>query len=133
MPIMRGEHGSSSIDLKGLPAQAAALIEQVLQRLEQRDRTMAEQAEQLAWKTSEVERKTSELAVKTGEIERKDREIALRDAQLAKIKLELARLKRWKFGAKTEAMTTEQRALFAETLIEDEASLQAQLARIFHE
>ena len=97
MPIMRGEHGSSSIDLKGLPAHAAALIEQVLQRLQTRDRTMAEQAELLALKSSELERK--------------DRELAWRDAQLAKIKLELARLKRWKFGAKTEAMTTEQRAL----------------------
>ncbi len=36
-------------------------------------------------------------------------------------------MKRWKFGAKTEAMTAQQRALFQETLAEDEASLQAQL------
>ncbi len=42
----------------------------------------------------------------------------------------MAPLKRWKFGAKTEAMTARQRVLFAETLVEDEASLQAQLAAL---
>jgi transposase len=63
-------------------------------------------------------------------IERKDREIAWRDAKLEKLNFELARLKRWKFGAKTESMTAEQRRLFAETLAEDEASLQAQLAEL---
>ena len=58
------------------------------------------------------------------------RETAWRDAKLDKLNFELARLKRWKFGVKTEAMTAEQRALFAETLVEDEASLQAQLAEL---
>ena len=47
-------------------------------------------------------------------------------AKLEKVNFELARLKRWKFGAKTEAMTAQQRALFQDTLAEDEASLQAQ-------
>jgi transposase len=121
MPRMLGLHDSSHP--QGLPPQAAALIEQMRQRLELQDRTLAEQAGQLACKADEIQRKTAEL-------ERKDREIAWRDAQLHKIKLELARLQRWKFGAKTEAMTAEQRVLFAETLIEDEASLQAQLAAL---
>ena len=58
------------------------------------------------------------------------REIAWRDAKLEKVNFELARLKRWKYGAKTEAMTAEQRALFQDTLAEDEASLQAQLAAL---
>jgi transposase len=58
------------------------------------------------------------------------REIAWRDAKLEKVNFELARLKRWKFGAKTEAMTAQQRALFQDTLVEDEASLQAQLAEL---
>jgi transposase len=43
------------------------------------------------------------------EIESKDQGIAWRDAKIEKINFELARLKRWKFGAKTEAMNTEQR------------------------
>lgn len=58
------------------------------------------------------------------------REIAWRDAKLEKVNFELARLKRWKFGAKTESMTAQQRALFQDTLAEDEASLQAQLAEL---
>jgi transposase len=58
------------------------------------------------------------------------REIAWRDAKLEKVNFELARLKRWKFGAKTEAMTAQQRALFQDTMAEDEASLRARLAAL---
>jgi transposase len=64
------------------------------------------------------------------QVQSQAREIAWRDAKLEKITFELARLKRWKFGAKTEAMTADQRALFQDTLVEDEASLQAQLAEL---
>lgn len=60
-------------------------------------------------------------------LRRQDSEIRFKDARLEKITFELARLKAWKFGAKTEAMSAEQRRLFEETLVEDEASLQAQL------
>jgi hypothetical protein len=56
-----------------------------------------------------------------------DSELKFKAAKIEKITLQLARLKAWKFGAKTEAMSTEQRRLFEETLIEDEASLQVQL------
>lgn len=63
-------------------------------------------------------------------VEAQAREIVLRDARLEKVNFELARLKRWKFGAKTEAMDAQQRALFQDTLFEDEASLQAQLAAL---
>ena len=61
-------------------------------------------------------------------IQRLSRDIALREAQLEKLNFELARLKRWRFAAKTEAMSAEQRRLFEETLVEDEAGLQAQVA-----
>jgi transposase len=64
------------------------------------------------------------------QVQSQAREIAWRDAKLEKVNFELARLKRWKFGAKTEAMTAQQRALFQDTLAEDEASLQAQLAQL---
>jgi transposase len=64
------------------------------------------------------------------QVQSQAREIAWRDAKLEKINFELARLKRWKYGAKTEAMTAEQRALFQDTVAEDEASLQAQLAEL---
>ena len=64
------------------------------------------------------------------QVQAQAREIAWRDAKLEKVNFELARLKRWKFGAKTEAMTAQQRALFQDALAEDEASLQAQLAEL---
>ncbi len=56
-----------------------------------------------------------------------DSELKFKDAKIEKITFQLARLKAWKFGAKTEAMSAEQRRLFEETCVEDEASLQAQL------
>jgi transposase len=56
--------------------------------------------------------------------------IKWRDAKIEKITFELARLKDWRFGAKSERMTTEQRELFAETLAADMADLEARLAAL---
>jgi transposase len=57
----------------------------------------------------------------------RDDQIKLKDTKLQKLTFELARLKRLKFGAKTEAMTADQRRLFEDTLAEDEADLQARI------
>jgi len=101
-------------DLQSLAPEAiAALARQMLQHIEQQ--------------ADELQRQQQLIESKQQLIERKDREIALREARLEKVQFELARLKRWKFGAKTEAMSAEQRRLFEETLAEDEAGLQAQL------
>jgi transposase len=70
------------------------------------------------------------IAQQERQIQRQARDIAWRDAKLEKVNFELARLKRWKFGAKTEAMNAEQRQMFQDTLLEDEASLEAQLAQL---
>ena len=91
-----------AIDLTQVSAEVVTLIEQLRHKVESQGR---------------------EIAVR-------DQEIALRDARLEKVNFELARLKRWKFGAKSEAMNAQQRALFQETLFEDEASLQAQLSAL---
>ncbi len=56
--------------------------------------------------------------------------IKWRDAKIESITFQLARFKAWKFGAKTEAMNAEQRALFDETCAADQASLEAQLAAL---
>lgn len=77
-----------------------------------------------------IERQTQALAEHRSLIASKDREITLRDAQLEKLKFEIARFRRWRFGAKAEAMSAEQRRLFEETLVEDEASLQARLEQL---
>ena len=97
-------------DLQGLSQEAiTALAAQMLGHIEQQARDL--QAQQTL-------------------IQRKDRDIAWRDAKIEKITFELARLKRWKFGAKSEAMTAEQRQMFQDTLLEDEADLEAQLAAL---
>ena len=77
-----------------------------------------------------IELQTRDLEGKQKLLERKDRAIAYRDAKIEKITFELTRLKRWKFGAKSEAMTAEQRQMFQDTILEDEADLEAQLAAL---
>jgi transposase len=61
------------------------------------------------------------------QLQRQTREIAFKDAKLHKLTVELARHRAWRFGAKSEAMSAEQRRLFEETLAEDEAALEAML------
>jgi transposase len=93
-------HDLKDEDLQALmPEAIAALAQQMLRRMREQDNELKQRAS----------------------------EIKLKDAKIEKITFELARLKAWKFGAKTEAMSTEQRRLFEETLAEDQASLQAQL------
>jgi transposase len=77
-----------------------------------------------------IEQQARDLELKHKLLERKDRDIAWRDAKIEKITFELTRLKRWKYGAKSEAMTAEQRQMFQDTLLEDEADLEAQLAAL---
>ena len=107
---MHGMDALKSLDLTGLTPEALqGLAQQLLVRVQQQER---------------------EIAHRDGEIARRDGEIVWRDAKIEKITFELARLKRWKFGARTEAMDAQQRQLFLETLVEDEADLQAQLAEL---
>lgn len=67
------------------------------------------------------------LTAKDEHIARRDCEIKFKDAKIERITFELARLKAWKFGARTEAMNTQQRQMFEDTAAEDEADLEAQL------
>jgi transposase len=104
-------------DLQGLsPEAVTALAAQMLVHIEQQ--------------TRDLELQRRDLEVKHKLIERKDRDIAYRDAKIEKITFELTRLKRWKYGAKSEAMTADQRQMFQDTLLEDEADLEAQLAAL---
>ena len=69
----------------------------------------------------------AEITARDEHIARRDREIQFKDTKIERITFELARLKAWKFGAKTEAMNAQQRQMFEDTLLEDEADLQSQL------
>ena len=119
MPRMLGMRGLPSTDPQGLPPEVAALIVRLQQQVQ-------DQAQQLS-------ERDQALAQRDALLQRKDREIALREAKIEKIQFELARLKRWTYGAKSEAMNADQRRLFEETLAEDEAALRAQLERLRRE
>ena len=81
-------HQLKAEDLQGLDAETVAkLAASMLQRIEAMS---AEHTRQLA---------------------ERDQALKFKDAKLQKITFELARYKAWKFGAKTEAMTAEQRRL----------------------
>ena len=90
----------------------------------------AQMLEHIRHQASELQSKGHELELQQKLLQRKDRDIAFRDAKIEKITFELTRLKRWKFGAKSEAMTADQRQMFQDTLLEDEADLEAQLAAL---
>ena len=100
-------------DLEGLsPDTVATLAVQML--------------EHIRHQAGELQSKGHELELQQKLLQRKDRDIAYRDAKIEKITFELTRLKRWKFGAKSEAMTADQRQMFQDTLLEDEADFEAQ-------
>jgi transposase len=104
-------------DLQGLSQESVtALAAQMLEHIRHQD--------------SELHSKGQALELQQKLLQRKDRDIAFRDAKIEKITFELARLKRWKYGAKSEAMTADQRQMFQDTLLEDEADLEAQLAAL---
>src|SRR6478735_10371288 len=115
-------------DLKGLSPEAiAALAERMLSHIREQRQHLQQRDERIAQQASEIEQKASAIEQQAGELERKDAELRFKTAKLEKVNFELARLKAWKFGARTEAMSAEQRRLFEETMAEDEASLQALL------
>jgi len=133
MQRMLGMRGLPPKDPQGVAPEAAALIAQLRQRLHEQEQQLAEHGQALAQRDRDLAERDQKLAEREALLQRKDREIALREAKIEKINFELARLKRWKFGAKSEAMNAEQRRLFEETLAEDEAGLREQLDRLRRE
>jgi len=82
---------------------------------------------QLAAQGEQLTAQQVALAAKDEHLARRDCEIKFKDAKIERITFELARLKAWKFGARTEAMSAQQRQMFEDTAAEDEADLEAQL------
>ena len=104
-------------DLRGLsPGALATAAEQMLAHISEQSKHISEQSKHIGEQTKRIESQAQA--------------IKWRDAKIESITFQLARLKAWKFGAKTEAMNAEQRALFDETCAADQASLEAQLAAL---
>ena len=107
-------HTLQAQDLHGLvPEVMAQLAQQMLVGLAEQSRLIGAQCKQLDERDQHIAAQAQTIKFK--------------DAKLEKITFELARLKAWRFGAKTEAMSAEQRQMFDEAMAEDQASLEAQL------
>lgn len=91
------------------PSALAGLAARVLEHIGQQSKHIAQQGQQ---------------------IESQAQAIVFKDAKIERITFELRRLKAWRFSAKTERMSVEQRQLFEETLAADQADLEAQLAAL---
>ena len=65
------------------------------------------------------------ISAQENRIDSQAQAIKWRDAKIESITFQLARLKAWKFGAKTEAMNAEQRALFELMLEEQDVDIMA--------
>ncbi len=104
-------------DLKTLSAgELGAIAAQMLAHISEQSRHISEQSRHISEQSKRIDSQAQA--------------IKWRDAKIESITFQLARLKAWKFGAKTEAMNAEQRALFEETCAADQASLEAQLAAL---
>lgn len=103
-------HAIKATDIKALnPVDLAELATQMLAHIGEQSKHIGEQRKQ---------------------IDSQAQAIKWRDAKIQSVTFELARFKAWKFGAKTEAMNAEQRALFEETCAADQADLEARLAEL---
>ena len=104
---MLNVHEFKAQDLHGLSFGALAeMAAQMLEHIAEQGKHIAEQRQQVDFQAHTIR---------------------LRDIKIERITHELARLKAWRFGARTERMSAEQRELFEETLAADQASLEAQL------
>lgn len=79
---------------------------------------------------SHIDEQSAHIAQQRRQLDSTQQAIKWRDAKIEKITFELARLKSWRFGARSERMTGEQRELFAEALAADQADLEEQLAAL---
>jgi len=71
----------------------------------------------------------SEAARLAEQVSRRDSELHAAQTKIQALTLELAHLRRMRFGARSEALSAEQRDLFQETLASDLAAAQAELAK----
>ena len=111
-------------DLKTLSAgELGAIAAQMLAHISEQSKHISEQSKHI------VEQR-KHIGEQSKRIDSQAQAIKWRDAKIESITFQLARLKAWKFGAKTEAMNADQRALFEETCAADQASLEAQLATL---
>jgi len=81
------------------------------------------------WVRSQISAMQSQLAERDLKLVERDAELKRRDLKIQQLTLELAHHKRIRFGCKSEALTSEQRDLFADACDEDGAAIVAELVQ----
>ena len=107
MPRMLGMRGLPPNNPQGFSPEVAALIAQLQQQVQDQAQQLSEREQALVERDRVLAERDKTLAERDALLQRKDREIALREAKIEKINFELARLKRWTYGAKSEAMNAD--------------------------
>jgi transposase len=79
------------------------------------------------WVQAQIAALHSQLAERDAEIGQREAELKCRELKIQQLTLELAHYKRIRFGAKSEALSVEQRDLFVECCDEDGAAVVAEL------
>src|SRR5678815_5596355 len=97
-------------DLKGLsPEVITTLAERMLGQLREHRQLLQQRDECIAHQASEIAQKAIAIEHQAEEIHRKDAVLQFKTAKLEKVPFDLARLEACKLGAKTAAMSAEQR------------------------
>jgi hypothetical protein len=119
MPV--SNHVASQIpdSVSELKALAAALLAQ-----------LSEQACQVQTQAAQLEAKTAQLDTQAAQLETQTTQLKHQSVYIDKLKFELARLKRWRFGAASESIGSEQIALWETELDGDIAAIEARLGQL---
>ena len=79
------------------------------------------------WLTAQIAAWQAQLAERDAQLVERDAELKRRELKIQQLTLELAHHRRIRFGVRSEALTSEQRDLFADACDEDGAALVAEL------
>lgn len=90
---------------------------------------LSEQTRQVETQVAQLETQTAQLATQSGQIETQITQLKHQSIYIDKLKFELARLKRWRFGAASEAVGSEQIALWEAELDGGIAAAEARLGQ----
>ena len=91
---------------------------------------LSEQTHQVETQAAQLEAQTAQLATQSGQIETQITQLKHQSIYIDKLKFELARLKRWRFGAASEVVGSEQIALWEAELDGDIAAAEARLGQL---
>jgi transposase len=124
-------HAVKKQNLRALsPEVLAELAAQMLTHIDAQAQHIDQQTQHIDQQTLRIDQQTQHIDAQDKRIDSQAQAIKWRDAKIESVLFQMAKLKAWRFGAKTERMSAEQRDIFEETFAADQASLEEQLAAL---